>query len=159
MRYFISSFLLFFILNNHCSAQNEKLKLSSIIDSTFLSQNCSYLVTNDEKLYFFTHKDKKVEEIINFDCYNSHGVQIIYTTNKKNILKKLKKVESACVLFIKIISQDQNELILRIDLPITNYQLYLKNQFTVTLIDSWLDIHYTQKNGKWVLTKMTCNGF
>jgi hypothetical protein len=158
MRYFISSFLFFFILNNHCSAQNEKIKLSSILNSILLSPKCS-LKNEDEKLYFFTHKDKKVEEIINFDCYNSHGAQIIYTTNKKNILKKLKKVESACVLFIKIISQDKNELILRIDLPITNYQLYLKNQFTVTLIDSWLDIHYTQKNGKWVLTKMTCNGF
>lgn len=159
MRYYISSLLLIFILNNNCSAQSQKINLSSIINSIYLSQNCSYLLNSDDKVFLFSDKDKKNQEIINFDSYNSHGIQLIYSTDKKKILKKLKKVESGRVVSIEIIGQDKNELILNVDLSKTNYQLYLKNQFRITLADSWSNVHYIQNNGKWVLKKISCNGF
>lgn len=159
MRY-LTSFLLVLVLSNHnCSAQDQKINLSSLLHSTFLSHDCSYLLTDDEKLYIFTDKNKKVQEFINFDCYNSHGAQIVYNTDEKYILKKLKKVDSANVLSIEIISQDKGLLILKIDLSKTNYELYLNNKFQITLIDSWLDVNYEKINGEWSLTKMTCNGF
>jgi hypothetical protein len=152
-------FLTFLYNINYCTAQTEKIKISEIISSIHLSQNCSYLVTGDEKIYLFTEQDKKVQPLINFDSYNSHGVEIIYDTNKKSILRKLKKVESAIVLSIEVVSQNKDELILKVDLSKTNYQLYRKNKFTITLIDSWLDINYNLKSDKWTVTKITCEGF
>jgi hypothetical protein len=157
MRYFIS---LFFVLvsNNYCSGQNEKLNLSSVINSILLSQNCS-LKNKNEKLYFFTREDKDLLGILNFDSYNSNELQIVYGDDRKNISHELKKVEFGYVIYIKIIKRDEDELILSVDLPKTNYKLYRKNQFRVTLADSWWDMHYTLKESNWVITKMICNGF
>jgi hypothetical protein len=157
MRYYISLFFVF-VSNNYCCGQNEKLSLSSVINSILLSQNCS-LKNKNEKLYFFTHEDKDLLGILNFDSYNSNELQIVYGDDRKNISHELKKVEFGYVIYIKIIKRDEDELILSVDLPKTNYKLYRKNQFRVTLADSWWDMHYTLKESNWVITKMICNGF
>lgn len=160
MRHFISSLFFIFIFNNNCFAQSEKINLSSVINSIILSQNCSYLLNRDEKIYLFSdNRDNNTQEIINYDPYNSHGVQTIYSRDQKKILKKLKKVESGRVLTIENISRSGNELTFNVDLSKIDYQLYKKSQFRVTLANSWLNMHYVQNNGKWTLTAITCNGF
>ncbi|NRS87185.1 sRNA-binding carbon storage regulator CsrA [Flavobacterium sp. 7E] len=156
------SVLIILILSNHiCSAQNEKINLSSIINSILFSGNCD-LKNENEKLYFFTFKNEKNKEIINFDTFNSNGVEIVYKTDKKKVSKKLKRVEFGYDVSITIVSQDKNELAITVDLPKINYDLYkksIKTKIQIVLADSWWDMHYTQKEGKWILSEMTCNGF
>lgn len=160
MRYFISLFFVLFFNTNNCSAQNEKIKLSSIINSILSSESCS-LKNDDDKLYFRVSviKNDSFEKVVEFDSFNSTIFQLLYGSNKKQILRKLKKVEYGYVVSPNIVQREINELELHIDIPRMDYELYLKNGPKVSTIDTSWDMHYTLKEGKWVLTKMICNGF
>jgi hypothetical protein len=160
MRYLISVFLILVISSPKSYSQNTKLNLSTILNSILLSQNCS-LKNEDEKLYFFTYKDKTLQDVINFDSY-CQDAEIVYKTDKKKVIRKLKKVEFGYDISIKIISQNENKLVLNVDLPKINYDLYtksIKSKIQVLLADSWWHMQYTLKNDKWMLSEMTCNGF
>jgi hypothetical protein len=162
MRYFISFFFVL-VFGSHCFAQNEKLNLSTIINSILSSESCSW-ENEPDKIYFcmsYPQKNEmdKLEEIIVFDSFNSKRFQILYGNDKKKILKKLKKVEHGYIIYSKIVHYESNELTLRIDIPKTDYALFKKMQFRVSSIDSSWDMHYTLKDGKWILAKMICNGF
>jgi hypothetical protein len=158
--YFIS---LFFVFGNHCFAQNEKLKISSIVNSMYFPKGDSLIKKNKKKMFFFMSigKDErnKLEDYLIFDLFDSKKFQLIYGNDKKKILKKLKHIEHGNVIDIKIINREINELELSVNISNTDYDLFSKMQFKVVTMDSDWEIHYTFKNGKWVTTKMICHGF
>jgi hypothetical protein len=162
MRYFISLFLVF-VLNNNCFAQSEKIKLSSIVNSMYFPKGDSLIKKNKKKMFFFMSigKDErnKLEDFLIFDLFDSKKFQLIYGNDKKRILKKLKKTEKGYVIDVDVIKGNVENLELNINIGKTDYELFNKKQFRVTIFDSDWVIHYTFKNGEWETTKIICNGF
>lgn len=163
MRYFIPFFFILLFNNNNCSAQNERIKLSSIINSMYFVKDRRVKPEGKKMLFCMSFPQKsemdKLEEAIDFDMFNSKDFIILYGNDKKRILKELKHVEYGNVIDIKIISKESNELELAVNMSNTDYKLFRKMQFKIVTMDSDWEIHFSFKNGKWEATKIICNGF
>jgi len=157
MRKFIYIFLSIYIFNIHnCSAQNQKIKLSEIINSIYFSKHGLDIKDEDEKIFFFISFKKKdsipvLNDILELDYYNSRKFQILYSNEEKKILKKLKKVEYGNVVRIQKENDNTEQLKLIVDIGMTDYNFYKKNGFKFTFKGDTWEVYYKSVNNKWIL--------
>lgn len=152
----ISFFLIIIISNTNCYAQNEKLNLSSIINSIYFSKEGLDIKDEDEKIFFFMPFKKKdsiraLNDILESDYYNSRKFQILYSNEEKKILKKLKKVEYGNVVRIQRENNNTEQLKLIVDIGMTDYNFYKKNGFKFTFKGDTWEVYYKSVNNKWIL--------
>lgn len=157
MRKLIYIFLSIYIYSTpDCSAQNQKIKLSEIINSIYFSQQGLNIKDEDEKMFFFMTFNKKdgiplLNDILEPDCYNSRKFEILYSNEQKKILKKLKKVEFGNVIKIQKENNNTGQLKLIVYVGMTDYNFYNKNGFKFTFKGDTWEAYYKSENNKWIL--------
>jgi len=156
MRYIVSFLLIIFIGSTNCYAQNEKLNLSSIINSIYFSKEGLEIKDQDQKMIFClsTKKDTKIislSEFVNFDSFNSKKMQLLYANEEKKILRKLKNNDSIDVIRISRSESENNSLVLLLDIGTINYKLYQTSKFKFTMQGDTFKIYYKSLDNKWVL--------
>lgn len=156
MKYFIPILFILLFSAKSCSAQNEKLNLSEVINSIYFSKEGLDIKEENEKMLFFMSIKKStrissLEEVLNLDSFNSQKFQLLYANDEKKILKGLKKVEFGNIIDITKINDDKGRLKFRIEVGMTDYDFFIQNHFKYTYKGDTWEVYYKSVNGKWII--------
>jgi hypothetical protein len=155
MRYFLS-LVFVFAFGNHCFAQNERLSLSSVINSIYFSKDGLDIKDTKEKMFFCMSikKDTKIpnlEDVLDFDSFNSNKFELLYANDEKKILQILKKNNFIDVIHTPTCQMDVDNLVLILDIGSIDYKLFKKSKFKFTMRGDVFKIHYKSINNKWIV--------
>jgi hypothetical protein len=156
MRYLISIFFILVLSSHNCSAQNEKLNISSVINSIYFSKEGLNIRDQNQKMIFClaTKKNTKIkslDEFVNFNSFNSKKMQILYADEENKILRKLKNYDSIEVVRISLSQNEDGNLVLLLDIGSTNYKLFKTSKFKFTILGDLFKAYYKSFNNKWVI--------
>ena len=146
----------------NCNAQNEKIKLSKIINDIYFSEKGLNIKDQPQQMIFLiSHqqeiKNPKLNNFIFLDSYNDKKFEFIYSNEEVKIKKRLKALkkqqgfEYANVVRIQIVDYNTDFIKLYLDIGMTDYKFFKQNSFKFTFKgDSW-NVYCKSTDNNWVI--------